>query len=148
MFANLLYKHTTRQTLQWQCFVHNIRLIVTNDTQDWQINQPTNRTSNITPMDKTNKHASSWPNSRQTIKKFHSFYFFVVVPFSLHFLGENPPPDPLLCSAISGIIINNNSNNKNNLHSPQREIKAVVRSHNEEHISIILSHETHAHTHS
>ena len=34
------------------------------------------------------------------------------------------------------------------LYSSQQEIKAVVRSHNEEHISIILSHETHAHTHS
>ena len=44
---------------------------------------------------------------------------------------------------------NNNSNNNNNiLYSSQREIKAVVRPHNEEHISVILSHETHAHTHS
>ena len=43
---------------------------------------------------------------------------------------------------------NNNNNNNNVLYSAQREIKAVVRSHNEEHISIILSHETHAHTHS
>ena len=42
----------------------------------------------------------------------------------------------------------NNNNNNNILYSSQREIKAVVRSHNEEHISIILSHETHAHTHS
>ena len=40
------------------------------------------------------------------------------------------------------------TNNNNILYSSQREIKAVVRSHNEEHISIILSHETHAHTHS
>ena len=39
-------------------------------------------------------------------------------------------------------------NNNNILYSSQREIKAVVRSHNEEHLSIILSHETHAHTHS
>ena len=39
------------------------------------------------------------------------------------------------------------NNNNNILYSSQREIKAVVRSHNEEHISIILSHETHAHTH-
>ena len=36
----------------------------------------------------------------------------------------------------------------NILYSSQREIKAVVRSHNEEHVSVILSHETHAHTHS
>ena len=36
----------------------------------------------------------------------------------------------------------------NILYSSLREIKAVVRSHNEEHISIILSHELHAHTHS
>ena len=50
---------------------------------------------------------------------------------------------------LSGSNNNNNSNNKNILYSSQREIKAVVRSHNEEHhISIILSHETHAHTHS
>ena len=40
------------------------------------------------------------------------------------------------------------NNNNNILYSSQREIKAVVRSNNEEHISIILSHETHAHTHS
>ena len=43
-------------------------------------------------------------------------------------------------------VSNNNSNNI--LYSSQREIKAVVRSINEEHISIILGHETHAHTHS
>ena len=42
---------------------------------------------------------------------------------------------------------NNNNNNNNILYSSQREIKAVVRSHNKEHISIILSHETHVHTH-
>ena len=42
----------------------------------------------------------------------------------------------------------NNSNNNNILYSSQQEIKAVIRSHNEEHVSIILSHETHAHTHS
>ena len=41
-----------------------------------------------------------------------------------------------------------NNNNNNILYSSQRKIKAVVRSHNKEHISIILSHETHAHTHS
>ena len=41
-----------------------------------------------------------------------------------------------------------NNNNNNILYSSQREIKAVVRSHDEEHISIILNHETHAHTHS
>ena len=41
------------------------------------------------------------------------------------------------------------ANNSNNiLYSSQREIKAVVRSHNEEHVSIIQSHETHAHTRS
>ena len=39
----------------------------------------------------------------------------------------------------------NNNNNNNILYLSQREIKAVVRSHNKEHISIILSHETHAH---
>ena len=38
-------------------------------------------------------------------------------------------------------------NNNNILDSSQRDIKAVVRSHNEEHISIILSHETHSHIH-
>ena len=41
-----------------------------------------------------------------------------------------------------------NNNNNNILYSSMREIKAVVRSYNEEHISVILSHETHAHTHS
>ena len=40
---------------------------------------------------------------------------------------------------------NNNSNNI--LYSSQQEIKAVVRSHNEEHI-ISISYETHTHTHS
>ena len=44
------------------------------------------------------------------------------------------------------VFTNNNYNNNNILYSSQREIKAVVRSHNQEHISIILSHETHAHT--
>ena len=39
------------------------------------------------------------------------------------------------------------NNNNNTLDSSQRDIKAVVRSHNEEHISIILSHETHTHIH-
>ena len=40
-----------------------------------------------------------------------------------------------------------NSNNSNNiLYSSQREIKAVVRWHNEEHISIILCHETRTYT--
>ena len=34
-------------------------------------------------------------------------------------------------------------NNTNILYSSQREIKAVVRLHNEEHISMILSPETH-----
>ena len=42
--------------------------------------------------------------------------------------------------------VDNNSNNI--LYSSQREIKAVVRSHNDEHVSVILSRETHAHTHS
>ena len=37
-------------------------------------------------------------------------------------------------------------NNNNILYSSQREIKAVVRSHNEEHVSIILSHETRTYT--
>ena len=41
-----------------------------------------------------------------------------------------------------------NNNNNNMLYSSQREIKDDVGSHNEEHISIILRHETHAHTHS
>ena len=36
--------------------------------------------------------------------------------------------------------VNNNNNNNNILYSSQREIKAVVRSHNEEHTAIILSH--------
>ena len=37
-------------------------------------------------------------------------------------------------------------NNNNILYSSQQGIKAVDRLHNEEHISIILSHETHAQT--
>ena len=55
-------------------------------------------------------------------------------------VGHGNPYDVLLCHG--------NNNNNNILDSSQREIKAVVQSHNEEHISIILSHETHAHTHS
>ena len=39
-----------------------------------------------------------------------------------------------------------NNNNNSILYSSQREIKAVIRSHNEEHISIILSHETRTYT--
>ena len=39
------------------------------------------------------------------------------------------------------------TNNNNIFDSSQWKIKAVIRSHNEEHISVILSHETHAHTH-
>ena len=49
---------------------------------------------------------------------------------------------------LSVSVRHGNNNNNNILDSSQREIKAVVQSHNEEHISIILSHETHAHTHS
>ena len=45
------------------------------------------------------------------------------------------------------IIIEFLCNNNNILYSSHEEIKAVIRSHNEEHISVILSHETHAHTH-
>ena len=40
------------------------------------------------------------------------------------------------------------NNNNDILYSSQWETEAVVRSHNEEHISIILNHETHAHKHS
>ena len=43
--------------------------------------------------------------------------------------------------------VNDNKNN-NMLCSSRWEIKAVVRSHNEEHTSVILSRETYAHTHS
>ena len=43
---------------------------------------------------------------------------------------------------------NNNNNNNSIFYLSQQEIKAVVQSHNEEHISIILSHKTHAYTHS
>ena len=38
----------------------------------------------------------------------------------------------------------NNNNNNNILYSTQQEIKAVVQSHIEDNMSIILSHETHA----
>ena len=45
-------------------------------------------------------------------------------------------------SCIIVLLSGRKSKNKNNniLYSSQREIKAVVRSHNEEYISIILSH--------
>ena len=49
---------------------------------------------------------------------------------------------------LDGVDNNNNNNSNNILYSSQREIKGVVRSHTEERISIILSHETHAHTQS
>ena len=41
---------------------------------------------------------------------------------------------------VSEEKITDNNNNNNILYSSQCEIKAVVRSHNEEHISVILSH--------
>ena len=41
---------------------------------------------------------------------------------------------------LTGRQTNREVTNNNILYSSQREIKAVVRSHNEEHISIILSH--------
>ena len=41
-----------------------------------------------------------------------------------------------------------NNNNNSILNSSQWEIEAVIQSHSEEHISIILSCEAHAHTHS
>ena len=50
-----------------------------------------------------------------------------------------------------GNVDDNNNNNYNSniiFYSSQQEIKAVIQSHNEEHIPIILSHETPAHTHS
>ena len=72
--------------------------------------------------------------------------------------GQNAPIEVKVGVAVRQIIElvmytqgrenNNNDNNNDILYSSQREIKAVVRSHNEEHISIILSHETHTHTHS
>ena len=49
-------------------------------------------------------------------------------------------PEP----APKGFSAGNNNNSNNILYSSQQEIKAIDRSHNEEHISIILSHETHA----
>ena len=50
-------------------------------------------------------------------------------------------------NARMGEAHKNNSNNNSTLHSSQREIKAVVRSHNEERISIILkSRNTHTYT--
>ena len=42
--------------------------------------------------------------------------------------------------------IHNGNNINNILYSSQQEIKAVIQSHNEEHISIILSRETHTYT--
>ena len=59
--------------------------------------------------------------------------------------GGGPPGCPFADWRIAN---GNNNNNNYNLYSSKREIKAVVRLHNEEHISIILSHETDTHTHS
>ena len=50
------------------------------------------------------------------------------------------------CANLVVELCRNNNNNNNILDSPQWEIKAVVRLHNKEHISIILSHEPQAHT--
>jgi len=66
---------------------------------------------------------------------------------SLMYLHEHCVPgskiwNPLACSMQKGL--HRNDNNNNILYSSQQEIKAVVRSHNEEHISISLSHETHS----
>ena len=73
--------------------------------------------------------------SGHTIKKLHTL------------VGKGSTGDPH--SMQLNYNQTNNSNNNNNIfYSSQREIKAVVRSHNEEHISIILSHKAHAHTHS
>ena len=65
-----------------------------------------------------------------------------------------PPPHPqkLFLSFLVGVLCGQlftgfSANNNNILYSSQREIKAVVRSHNEEHISVIQSHETPAHIH-
>ena len=41
----------------------------------------------------------------------------------------------------SAIEHNNNNNNSHIFYSSRRDIKAVVRSHNEENLSVILSHE-------
>ena len=46
--------------------------------------------------------------------------------------------DAWICQCHGAVCSNNDNNNI--LYSSLREIKAVVRSHNEEHISIILSH--------
>ena len=50
------------------------------------------------------------------------------------------PQRSLNCYPTRVCFSNNNNNNNNILYSSLQEIKAVVRSHNEEHISIILSH--------
>ena len=49
---------------------------------------------------------------------------------------QNTRSVPFRC----GFHIKNNNNNNNTLYSSLRKIKAVVRSHNEEHISITLNH--------
>ena len=59
----------------------------------------------------------------------HSLHFVVVVVGMFE------------CQFVS---LHCNNNNNNILYSSQREIKAVIRSHNKENISVILSHETHA----
>ena len=50
-------------------------------------------------------------------------------------------------SETFNLQLNGDFFHSNILYSSQWEIKAVVRSHNEEHISVILNHEPHAHTH-
>ena len=62
---------------------------------------------------------------------------FPIIIFFVQFFRTS-----LLITVAAGLINNNNNNNR--LYSSQREIKAVVRSHNEEHISIILNRELHA----
>ena len=63
-----------------------------------------------------------------------------------YFVSLYPAHYYRICHLNSFVVFNNNKNNI--LYSSLREIKAVVRSDNEGHISIILSHQTHAHTHS
>ena len=68
---------------------------------------------------------------------FASFEMFSAIFIPMQFKFTFQP-------SLTKLFLDNNNNHT--LYSFQQEVKAVVQLHNEEHISVILSHETHAHT--
>ena len=87
-------------------------------------------------------HPLQRPQDQGVICFENSFWLQYVQQHSGSFAGDSS-----FHRALSFYQDKHKSKNNNNiLYSSQREIKAVVRSHNEEHMSIILSHETHTHT--